>query len=291
MSDLVALSQEIAKWQKSLEEHEANMLQHQNTMVNCQRQKYECERVLFDLKDRLCALCKEGHRSKSPEPPLKQHMIVLDANGARQFDREKTIAYDAVNVMPEAGVLAGPSQASQTHAAEKSAAGGSKNARCPFVAGKSFLPCAFKAQRPGFHGVRRVLPRADSLERLRSRRRARRQERFVAVCAAPPQPLAARVRVRHRVAQAPAAAPGVGVATSGRNSTTPSVSQSLFLVETINKNPRVKMSLWTMGPESVGGLPILPVPPFIFSLTTEKHTKRSPGHVYISATCVIHIIF
>jgi hypothetical protein len=102
MSDMVALAQEIAKWQKTLEEHEADVLRFQDAFYASQRQKYECERVIFDLKDRLCALCKNG-QSKSPEPPLRQHTVLLDANGARQFDRENTIAYDAINRMQEAG--------------------------------------------------------------------------------------------------------------------------------------------------------------------------------------------
>jgi hypothetical protein len=163
MSDLVALAQEIAKWQTFLKEHEATILQHQEGMLASQKQKADCEKVLFDLKNRMCALCKNG-QPKSPEPPVTrpvtpvtQHTVLLNANGARQFDREQTIAYDAVTGMQEAG----PSQASKKHAADKPAAGGSKelaaakpsgggskNARCPFVTGKAWLPCAFKKACP-----------------------------------------------------------------------------------------------------------------------------------------------
>jgi hypothetical protein len=156
MSDLVALAQEIAKWQKSWEESEANFLHFQEAMLKSQKQKDDCESVLFHLKNRMCALCKND-QPKSPEPPVTQHTVLLDANGARQFDREQTIAYDAVTGMQEAG----PSQASKKHAADKPAAGGSKelaaakpsgggskNARCPFVTGKAWLPCAFKKACP-----------------------------------------------------------------------------------------------------------------------------------------------
>jgi hypothetical protein len=147
MSDLVALAQEIAKWQTKLEQEEATMFLYQEAILASQKQKDDCERVLFDLKNRMCALCKNG-QPKSPEPPVTQHTVLLDANGARQFDREQTIAYDnlpsGVTEMQEAG----PSQASKTHAADKPAAGGSKNARCPFVTGKAWLPCAFKKACP-----------------------------------------------------------------------------------------------------------------------------------------------
>jgi hypothetical protein len=163
MSDLVALAQEIAKWQTKLEQEEATILLYQEGMLASQKQKADCEKVLFDLKNRMCALCKNG-QPKSPEPPVTrpvtpvtQHTVLLNANGARQFDREQTIAYDAVTGMQEAG----PSQASKTHAADKPAAGGSKalaaakpsaggskKYSCPFVWGTAWLPCAFEKACP-----------------------------------------------------------------------------------------------------------------------------------------------
>ena len=47
----------------------------------------------------------------------------------------------------------------------------------------------------------------------------------------------------------------------------------------------------TVGPVIVERLPIDLTPLFTISVISEKTTQRSPSHSYISATCVIHIVF
>jgi hypothetical protein len=63
MSDLVALAQEIVRWQKNLAEHEQSLLHFQKGIVKHQKEKTDCEIIILDLKRRLAALC-----GKSPEP-------------------------------------------------------------------------------------------------------------------------------------------------------------------------------------------------------------------------------